>query len=1080
MRNVRLIFLLLIMVCINPSEGFWCSSGKKKSCWYGCCKSCGTGKYQNSILHDSYSCKSCPKGRYQNQKSKSSCKSCGTGRYQNQNGQTGCKACGTGQYQSQTGKSSCNACPVAKYQGQSGKTSCNACQKGRYQGQLGKSSCNACQKGRYQDQTGKTVCKSCWAGSFQGSTGQTGCTACPKGYAQGSTGKSSCNACQKGGYQNQNGQKGCKTCGVGQYQSQTGQTGCKSCWAGSYQDEIGQTWCKGCSEGQYQSQTGKTGCTACPTGRYQEDTGQESCTECPIATYQGDTGATSVNKCKSCTAGKYNDQTGQGSCKSCPSGYTQSKTKTVCWPQCSNKVGSIKNGNCFCGEAGECNNQQYCYNDYYCSDVQNGEYLFSAIAEDNDPTKCSEQKINGKYSLPIRTFDLCEKAVNTAVYAWLKEGSSKTKDVKIKVNPATGAIATLDNVVKSSDGGGCILAGNPPKFSGKYSVNNEEFYIASKPGLCVRDILPKCVDKSRINTNACSCNHYRCEFGEYCHSENVKPILNVGRDQLTADDIPCRHYKACVGTDGKTINDGQCVCNRRTCEWGEVYCNFDKNVCSEQQNPTCTYIDGQTKNPGRCICGDITCSDSADASSGLYCTINDGKGLCTRGKECGQGTNPCLCANIFGLQNNPNCDCGTDICASGDNKCIKSLNQCSSDGEFDGNGIAYQKMFDGECYGGVEIRMYENSNDNPGTDEYSRIKACADACLNKKAPLYGSWANFGGLSSLKGFIVSVSGRCYCENIDSSSCSIYHQNTYDRYDFFSGSAPACDNNGEDNPCFCSNVVCGDENKLYCSSEKPLCEAPPVCSNTDLGVPVDKYCKCGSTTCKGGQYCDSTLSICSAFKGCGGDGYTLNADKCQCGKNSVCESGSYCLASNSLCFTQTPFPEFETCSSDNLDIVQDDCYLTGSGANCVDQNVCYTGEPCARSGINENVGHCMCSGRICTTDTGLYCQSPQYSLQYTEKHDEYCSVRLGGQIEGMVPLKQSCRQDSNCIGVEWFSEQEYGYKCEKADYLGFTAVATKSSRLLKLESSTKCSAGPVCSNTDGTAENAVGCNCGGFCM
>jgi hypothetical protein len=95
--------------------------------------------------------------------------------------------------------------------------------------------------------------------------------------------------------------------------------------------------------------------------------------------------------------------------------------------------------------------------------------------------------------------------------------------------------------------------------------------------------------------------------------------------------------------------------------------------------------------------------------------------------------------------------------------------------------VTWSKIFDGEC-GGGEIRMYEDSTDNPGTDEASRAKACADACLAKKNPLSGSWVNFDAV----GFIVfndggNNDGRCYCEKDDSVSCT-RTSNSYDRYDF----------------------------------------------------------------------------------------------------------------------------------------------------------------------------------------------------------------------------------------------------------------------------------------------------------
>ena len=48
-----------------------------------------------------------------------------------------------------------------------------------------------------------------------------------------------------------------------------------------------------------------------------------------------------------------------------------------------------------------------------------------------------------------------------------------------------------------------------------------------------------------------------------------------------------------------------------------------------------------------------------------------------------------------------------------------------------------------ECLDDPEIRMYEGSSDNPGTDNDSIIAACARACLAQKNPLNGvSWVRF--------------------------------------------------------------------------------------------------------------------------------------------------------------------------------------------------------------------------------------------------------------------------------------------------------------------------------------------------
>lgn len=108
-------------------------------------------------------------------------------------------------------------------------------------------------------------------------------------------------------------------------------------------------------------------------------------------------------------------------------------------------------------------------------------------------------------------------------------------------------------------------------------------------------------------------------------------------------------------------------------------------------------------------------------------------------------------------------------------------------------GPSYTKVWDGECKGGLELRMYEGNSDNPGKTSMERIAACANACSRHDEPLNrvvksmgdgGPWAGF----LLKGFIVQPdSGRCYCENAGSDAEICDRDNDgysekYVRYDF----------------------------------------------------------------------------------------------------------------------------------------------------------------------------------------------------------------------------------------------------------------------------------------------------------
>ena len=92
--------------------------------------------------------------------------------------------------------------------------------------------------------------------------------------------------------------------------------------------------------------------------------------------------------------------------------------------------------------------------------------------------------------------------------------------------------------------------------------------------------------------------------------------------------------------------------------------------------------------------------------------------------------------------------------------------------------VNYRLIFEGECSGGAEIRMWEGNGDNPGTQE-ERVAKCEEACRTRKAALSGTWDGF----DLQGFIVTyTTGRCYCESDISTTCTHANINLYYRYDW----------------------------------------------------------------------------------------------------------------------------------------------------------------------------------------------------------------------------------------------------------------------------------------------------------
>ena len=102
--------------------------------------------------------------------------------------------------------------------------------------------------------------------------------------------------------------------------------------------------------------------------------------------------------------------------------------------------------------------------------------------------------------------------------------------------------------------------------------------------------------------------------------------------------------------------------------------------------------------------------------------------------------------------------------------------QYSTDGKeyFSINSEEFYFVREGEC-SDTELLMYEGTGDNEGTIA-ERTNRCYEACISGKTPITGSYSS----CNMGGFIVSSSGRCWCECSDSSTCSPI-VNGYLRYD-----------------------------------------------------------------------------------------------------------------------------------------------------------------------------------------------------------------------------------------------------------------------------------------------------------
>ena len=117
-------------------------------------------------------------------------------------------------------------------------------------------------------------------------------------------------------------------------------------------------------------------------------------------------------------------------------------------------------------------------------------------------------------------------------------------------------------------------------------------------------------------------------------------------------------------------------------------------------------------------------------------------------------------------------------------------------GVTEGSCLKFLEVFNGECTNGKEIRMYEGKSsttwprmpgaaggDNPGTTDAERTEQCGIACRDKKTALSGTWSGFNAVGFI---VVPDTGRCYCENVASSTstCGRYTDIPwyYRRYDF----------------------------------------------------------------------------------------------------------------------------------------------------------------------------------------------------------------------------------------------------------------------------------------------------------
>ncbi|GMI60316.1 hypothetical protein ScalyP_jg10122 [Parmales sp. scaly parma] len=127
----------------------------------------------------------------------------------------------------------------------------------------------------------------------------------------------------------------------------------------------------------------------------------------------------------------------------------------------------------------------------------------------------------------------------------------------------------------------------------------------------------------------------------------------------------------------------------------------------------------------------------------------------------------------------PGPDCGHK---NSDGTTAACTQQCPDDEKWSLTQSPWKFAHDGECSVGNQIRMYNGINgDNNGSDLKEKEINCANACLDKKDPLEGSWDGF----TAKGFIMMNDGRCWCESAESSTSEEMDENYNEEFSERSG-------------------------------------------------------------------------------------------------------------------------------------------------------------------------------------------------------------------------------------------------------------------------------------------------------
>ena len=663
-----------------------------------------------------------------------SCAGCEAGKYSSE-GSVACTTCSPGRY-TNSNKSGCDQCPDGKYKqhpppSYDSISDCINCGCGHEpDGQA--SSCQSCPWGKNTVNGG--VCQNASPGR---TTTWLGCGEmdCSAGtYAAGSAARDSCGQSPAGGYVSSAGSTTYAICGAGKY-SDGGATTCSSCPSGKF---------NGDQAVSLSAHVGSSSCSSCGSGKY-SPAGSSSCTPCPAGNYQP---SSNSGSCLACRAGGY-----------CPEGATE---PTVC-----------AEGSYSAASAPSCT---------LCS---TGKYNPVFSNEYPDPANC--RTYSGSECTSYR--DLFEQR---SVISYTRNSATVTVQPCQQCPAGTFQSSTgqtsCQNCMKgyyinSPGATGCTRCGPGTYNSGDTLPTTacescpEGRYASGTGSDDLNDCIQCAMGKHGISDRS---DCVDCELGKYSSSLGMpncavcgagKYASTTGLDSCTS----CPSHSV-ITDDGSSAANHDSSSDCLPCMQGKTP-RLDQSGCDSCDEGS---YRGSDSSPENYSCEECPLGRFSSARASSTCTI------CGLGKYAGN-VGQTVCESCPSGRYNDD-DATNDSLHSSVSSC-----SCCEAGTYYNAILGFNIVEGAHDCDGVELRMYEGNGDNPGSTHEEKLQACFEACRDKRTPLNAgngaeySWDVYDAI----GFVMSSSGRCYCEEqVVSSDNTCYADNGYQRYNYHSEGSSAC--------------------------------------------------------------------------------------------------------------------------------------------------------------------------------------------------------------------------------------------------------------------------------------------------